>query len=160
MPLYLEKTIAQWNGSHLPPSRRLPTPPHHWRWDASVGGKVITRRPKSRASMEYAPGPSSAMAAAFKLESNRTRRSVGPMRNSCVSSIAQQIVEAAGVSKPKHIRTLSTPKTMQIRTPINDFQTSGAPSIRAIATETRRSNNAMPGAPAGNIEKRRSTFPA
>src|SRR6202021_3918419 len=118
------------------------------------------RRPKIRASSEYAPGPSSAMAAAFTLVRTMYRPSVWANRKKLASSNRQASKDEIGVRTPMQRSRLSTASAAQSRNESGDIKQPAPVSKIATASENRSINKATPGAPDGNIAKRRSTLPA
>jgi hypothetical protein len=85
------------------------------------------------------------------------RPSAWPARSNAVISNAQATTDITGVKKPRHRSVLTAASARHIKGKTEDLRTSKQLSSTAPARETRSINNAMPGAPVGNIEKRRNT---
>src|SRR5258708_16589883 len=121
-------------------------------------GRTISRRPNSRASSEYAPGPRNVIAAAFRLDKLINRQSAWPEVNKLASSNAQAATDTIGVRSPRPKSRLCTTEARSI-TGVKDELGQWEPVSRMdAAREILRISNATPGAPVGNIEKRRNTL--
>jgi hypothetical protein len=75
-----------------------------------------------------------------------------------LSSNAQAIMETIGVRRPRHNSRLCTARARHTTGRTASLVPSKHVSEIAAAREILRISNAMPGAPVGNIEKRRNTY--
>ena len=129
---------------------RRTTPKSNYAWSSMPeredSVETITRLPKSRASIEYAPGPRKAYAeVATRAIPNCT--ALVPRR--CVSSSSTDITanaQTTGVSRPRQSKHSKARKA-------KCFHPAGnAMPARAQAMQPRNTSRAAPGAPPGNIE--------
>ena len=116
---------------------------------------TITRCPNNLASNEYAPGPRSASAAASKMWNTLIRLPAWGPISRLATADTHAIIDRNGVKKPTARDINKAPAKSRW---IEDTPDRVAAFIKKIAaTEARRSNNARPGAPRGNMENNRCT---
>lgn len=117
---------------------------------------MIVRRPNSRASIEYAPGPINASASDVSVNAAKIRF-VGELSSQTVDT--QRIplaTDTRGVRKPASSRTDSRYSGMLTQTGTG-MNISAATSPEAAASCRRKRNSATPAVLAGNIENSFST---
>jgi hypothetical protein len=121
-------------------------------YERLVGGSVMRRLPKIRASTEYAPGPRSARIPLLTIEITKCKQTLGSAEWTVhKSKIIIRIVKY-GVRMPVHRLTTIEAQRKSVQGELTSLQCA-APSRRNVpATTTLKNKSAMPGRPVGNIE--------
>src|SRR5260370_41933741 len=99
-------------------------------------GRTISRRPNSRASSEYAPGPRSLLASAFTLDRTINRQSPWPEVNKLASSNTQAVMDTIGVRSPKPKSRLCTAEARSIKEAKDELRLWEPVSTMAAASDS------------------------